>query len=140
MTRPGPSRVAVLRARPLDDMGCAVPALRALRQVMPAAHVTLIGLPAAAAFASRFPVFIDEFVPLPLESDGFARFVAAMHERQFDLAIPMQRGRAAEVLLELIGVRRFTPLRQADRRRVASDRIRRRGRRRRDVVLPEDSC
>ena len=131
-------RIAVLRARPLSDMQCAVPALRALRKTIPGAHVTLIGLPAAAEFAARFPVFIDEFVALPLEGAALSGFVAAMHARRFDVAIPMQRGRATDVLLELIGVRRFTAARRPERRKIAGDPARRRGRRHRDVELP--SC
>ncbi len=109
-------KIAVLRAVPPDAMRRAVPALRALRLELPDAHVTLIGLPAAAAFAARLPLYVDDFVALPLESRALALFLATMHERKFDVAIPMQGGRAANVLLELIGVRRFALTPRSDRR------------------------
>ncbi len=95
-----PRDIAVVRALPgWGDMLCAVPALRALRAAAPRAHVALIGLSWAQAFAARFPRYIDEFIefpgypgfPLPAAPDAraIAAFLGAMQRRRFDLAIQM---------------------------------------------------
>jgi ADP-heptose:LPS heptosyltransferase len=86
-------KIAVFRAMHLGEMLCAVPALRALRKALPAAHVTLIGLPWAASFAKRFSGYIDAhaafpgFPGLPGQSVDLPRipaFIAAMQAQRFD--------------------------------------------------------
>ena len=109
-------RVVVLRALPgLGDLLCTVPALRALRAALPAAHVAVIGLPAADLLRERLGHLVDEVLPFP----GFpglpeapldpARTVAFLDEaqrRRFDLALQLQGdGRVTNLLVALLGSR-----------------------------------
>ncbi len=58
---PAPRRVVVLRALKLGDMLCAVPALRSLREALPQAHISLLGMPWADCLVRRFPKYLDSF-------------------------------------------------------------------------------
>lgn len=93
-----PRRIAVFRALMLGDLVCATPALRALRQGWPGAHITLVGLPWAAPWAARLP-WVDDFVAfpgwpgLPEQEPPPSRvrkaFIQSMRRRGLDLAIQL---------------------------------------------------
>ncbi|MBX6342254.1 MAG: LPS biosynthesis glycosyltransferase, partial [Thermomicrobiaceae bacterium] len=93
-----PRRIAILRALHLGDLLLAVPALRSLRAGFPAAEITLIGLPWAAAFASRFRRYVDRFVEfggypgigeVPLVAERVERFVAEQRAYGYDLVVQL---------------------------------------------------
>lgn len=110
-----PKRIAIFRALQLGDMLCAVPALRALRQAWPEAHITLIGLPWATRFVERFSTLIDELVVFPgapgfpeqeETGAGLPPFYATMRARRFDLAIQLHgSGGPANEIVRRFGAR-----------------------------------
>lgn len=92
-------KIAVFRALQLGDMLCTVPALKALRRAYPSAHITLLGLPWAASFVSRFSHYLDDFIHFPgyvglpeqsFDASRWSDFVNRMKEENFDLILQMQ--------------------------------------------------
>lgn len=116
LARLQPRRVAVLRALQLGDLLCAVPALRALRAAVPAARVTLVGLPGAAEFVRRFGEYLDELLPLagfpglpeqPFDARSCVNFLARLDRPPFDLVVQLHgSGRVSNILALLLGGRR----------------------------------
>lgn len=93
-----PQRIAVFRALQLGDMLLAVPALRALRQHFPGAEITLIGLPWAASFVTRYAHYIDRFVEfagypgieeVPIQARRVERFLVEQRAYHYDMVIQM---------------------------------------------------
>lgn len=110
-----PSSVVLFRALQLGDMLCAVPALRALRAALPAARITLVGLPWTAQFASRFASYIDDFIAFPgheafpeqhVQQHALADFYAGMRARRFDMAIQLHgSGAQSNLVTRAFGAR-----------------------------------
>lgn len=109
-------RVCVFRALQIGDMLCAVPALRALRTALPQARITLVGLPWARDFVSRFHRYIDDFICFPgavgLPEQNPAAPAAAetfyrcMTDGEFDLALQMHGdGRLSNEIVARFGAR-----------------------------------
>ncbi|HVK93339.1 MAG TPA: glycosyltransferase family 9 protein [Noviherbaspirillum sp.] len=93
-----PRKIAVLRALQLGDMLCVVPALRALRAAAPLSHITLIGLPWAAAFVKRFSHYLDDllvfpgfpsFPEQPAHLSSVPHFLAEAQRQRFDLSLQL---------------------------------------------------
>src|SRR5688572_1494609 len=119
-----PGSIGVLRALQLGDMLCAVPALRALRARFPKARITLIGLPWARSFASRYSGYLDGFLEFPgfpglperpATPRGFDRFLREAAALRLDLAIQMHGdGSITNGVLAMLGARRMAGFRGPD--------------------------
>lgn len=92
-------KIAIFRALQLGDLLCAIPAVRALRNAYPHAHITLIGLPWATSLVQRFPAYFDDFIHFPgypglpeqpYDEAAFLEFKDRMKAASFDLLLQMQ--------------------------------------------------
>lgn len=96
---PLPQRIVIVRSLPgLGDLLCTIPAWRALRAALPAAQITLVGLPWAQTFGQRFSKYIDNFIEfpsypgipeVPLQIRRLPEFFTDVHQQNFDLALQM---------------------------------------------------
>lgn len=106
--------VVVLRALTgLGDQLCSIPALRALRARLPAAHVAVLTVPAAEPVLRCFPQYVDELIRFagfpgipeqPFDAADLPSFYQSMVDRRFDLAIQMQgNGLVSNSLVVMLG-------------------------------------
>src|SRR5690348_10473001 len=110
------TRIAILRALQLGDLLCAVPAWRALRAACPSARISLIGLPWAHQFVSRFHHYLDDFIEFPgypglpertVATESIPHFLMEMQARRFDLVLQMHgNGHYVNELAALFGARK----------------------------------
>jgi ADP-heptose:LPS heptosyltransferase len=92
-------KIAVFRVLQLGDMLCVIPAIRSLRHAYPNAEITLLGLPWAESFVSRFEMYFDKFIHFPgceglpeqpYDPDQLETFISNMKAEKFDLVLQMQ--------------------------------------------------
>jgi ADP-heptose:LPS heptosyltransferase len=106
-------RIAILRALPLGDLLCAVPALRSFRRAWQDADITLVGLPGARGFVERFGAFVDGLLELPgypglpepaADIAAVPDFLRDAQARGFDLVVQLQDdGSVTNPLAVLLG-------------------------------------
>jgi ADP-heptose:LPS heptosyltransferase len=114
----GVRKIAVLRPSAVGDFVFALPALHALRQAYPAADIAYIGKAWHAGFLAQRPMPVDRVLqippvpgvgappdapcaPLPVQ-----RFLAAMREEQFDIALQIfGGGRYSNAFIRQCGAR-----------------------------------
>src|SRR5213082_2689309 len=101
------SRILLIRLRQIGDVVFTTPAIRALRQRFPLAHITYIVEPDAAPVVERNPHITDVIVaarhraPLQLAADlDLAR---RLQSRRYDLAIDFHGGPRSSLLTWLSG-------------------------------------
>jgi ADP-heptose:LPS heptosyltransferase len=105
--------IAIFRALQLGDLLCSVPAMRALRNAFPDAHIAIIGLPWMSALVERFSNYLDEFILFPgypglpeqvVNASATTDFLVQMNKRKFDLVLQMQgNGSIVNPMIELFG-------------------------------------
>lgn len=107
--------IAIFRALQLGDMLCAVPAIRALRAAYPHARITLLGMPWAESFVSRFSHYFDEFIHFPgcpglpeqqFDPGKFISFLHRANKEKFDLLIQMHgNGSIINPVMPMLGAK-----------------------------------
>ncbi|MCV2488163.1 glycosyltransferase family 9 protein [Geodermatophilus sp. YIM 151500] len=113
---PAVRRVALVRLRVgLGDLLCSQPALQRLREARPELAVSLITWPEMAPVVDRLGDAVDELLPFPgaagipertPDPAGWAPFLAACAEREFDLALQVYGDRpAANEVAAAVGAR-----------------------------------
>lgn len=106
-------KTGIFRALQLGDLLCSIPAIRAFKTFYPEAELTLIGLPWAASFVSRFNHYFSNFIPFPgypglpeqeFDPAAFEEFQAQVKDYQFDLLIQLQgNGTIVNSMLKTLG-------------------------------------
>ncbi len=118
----------IFRALQVGDLLCAVPALRALRQRLPSAEFTLVGLPWASQLLPRYAGLIDHVLAFPghpdlpeqvPDLDALEAFLCAVRARNADLAIQMHgSGEVSNRIVERFHARQTIGFSSAAQRRV----------------------
>jgi ADP-heptose:LPS heptosyltransferase len=119
-------KIAVFRALQLGDLLCAIPAIRALRQAFPRAEITLLGLPWACEFVTRFGMYFDRWIHFPgapglpeqtPDAGRFDHFLDLIRSERFDLLLQMQgNGTIVNQLLSEFGARYLAGFHNGDSR------------------------
>lgn len=110
-----PKKIAIFRALQLGDLLCAIPAVRSLKHAVPDSEITLIGLPWAETFCSRFSEYFSRFIHFPgypglpeqnYSTDSFMEFIKKVNREKFDLIIQLHgNGSIINPMIELLGAK-----------------------------------
>ncbi len=124
---PDVESIAVLRPSAVGDFMFVLPALHALKQAYPAAHLTYIGKPWHAQFLQGRPAPVDEVAVIPpcpgvgaavdaqMDRPAVQSFIDGMQRKEFDLAFQVYGGgRYANPFLKQFGARLALGLKAAD--------------------------
>lgn len=106
-------KTGVFRALQLGDLLCSIPAIRAFKKAYPEAEITLIGLPWASNFASRFSHYFNKFISFPgfpglpeqeFDCSAFEEFSKKTTSLQFNIIFQMQgNGTIVNAMLKRLG-------------------------------------
>lgn len=106
-------KTGVFRALQLGDLLCSIPAVRAFKNFYPEAEITLIGLPWATGFVSRFSHYFSKFISFPgypglpeqeFNPIAFEEFQTQVKNEQFNLLIQLQgNGTIVNPMLKTLG-------------------------------------
>ena len=99
------SKVLVRATNWLGDAVMSLPAIRAIRQVFPHAHLAVLARPSVADLYAR-ETAIDRVIPYPALKGLSARreFAARLHAERFDGAILLQNAFDAALMVWLAGI------------------------------------
>lgn len=99
LTEQNVKNTAIFRTLQLGDLLCSIPAIRAFKNAFPATEITLIGLPWAESFVSRFSHYFSGFISFPgypglpeqkFNAADFEKFAKKIRDTEFDLILQMQ--------------------------------------------------
>jgi ADP-heptose:LPS heptosyltransferase len=97
------NRILLVRLRQIGDVVFTTPAIRAVRQRFPAAHIAYVVEPAAAAIVAHNP-HVDELIVAPPGSLGAElALIRRLRAGAYDLAIDFHGGPRASILTWLSG-------------------------------------
>ena len=113
LTKDEVKKTGIFRALQLGDLLCSIPAIRAFKNAYPSAEITLIGLPWAKNFASRFNHYFSDFILFPgypglpeqkFCANDFEAFTHKIKDSSFDLILQMQgNGTIVNSMLKTLG-------------------------------------
>jgi heptosyltransferase-2 len=99
------SNILVRAANWVGDAVMSLPALRAIRERNPDAHIAILARPWVADLYRREP-FCDEHIPAPRTWGGRLRLVRALRQRRFDAAILLPNSLESALVARLGGIPR----------------------------------
>jgi heptosyltransferase-2 len=97
------SKILVRATNWVGDAVLSLPALRAIRERNPQAHIAILARPWVAGLYAREP-FCDEHIAVPSSFAGRLRLARALGQRRFDAAILLPNSFEAALVARLAGI------------------------------------